>query len=328
MRCSSESHTEWPVCPGEWEGWVLRSARRTAPAAYWASWADALPMVEGYLPQVAQVVTAQLEEVDEAVGCLGELQRATRVLDFGGFVSRMALRAGCRQPPSPTFEFGEWQHGWQYHSSSSLEFHFLGTVVLAQSSAADQAHLRSHSGPAAGEVLCGAPTGPEFALQPSQFRTIVLERLRLPLEVTEAFCLCGSRLDSLGRHRAACPQSGRLRERAAGPERTLARICREGGAVVRNNVKLRNVDIIVPATDEREIEVVASGLPLRHGAQLAIDITLRSALTASGGASPDAARVNGPLWTERGATKKPSVRNWRCSLSLGGRCHWDWWQME
>ena len=57
-------------------------------------------------------------------------------------------------------------------ASSSLQFHFRGTVVLGQSSAADQAHLRSHSGPAAGEVLCGAP--------PSQFRTIVLERLRIP----------------------------------------------------------------------------------------------------------------------------------------------------
>ena len=106
-----------------------------------------VPMIEGRLPQV-ELVTAQLEEVDEAVVCFGELQRATRVLDLGGFVSRpswTALRSGCRPPPDPTAEFGEWQHGWQYDASSSLEFHFTETVVLAQSSAADQAHLRSHS---------------------------------------------------------------------------------------------------------------------------------------------------------------------------------------
>ena len=33
----------------------------------------------------------------------------------------------------------------------------------------------------------------------------------------------------------------------------------------------------------REIEVLASGLPTHHGAQLAVDITLRSAVNASGG---------------------------------------------
>ena len=118
-------------------------------------------MIEGRLPQVAQLVTAQLEEVHEAVGCLESWI-------WAGSSSRpswTAFRSGCRPPPDPTAEFGEWQHGWQYYASSSVEFHFRGTVVLAQSSAADQAHLRSHSGPTAGEVLCGAPSGPEFTLQ-------------------------------------------------------------------------------------------------------------------------------------------------------------------
>ena len=87
-------------------------------------------------------------------------------------------------------------------------------------------------------ALCGAPTGPEFTLTPSVFRTTILERLRLPLDIAEAHCECGGFVDSLGRHRAACPRSGRLRSRAVAPERTLARICREAGAVVRCNVKL------------------------------------------------------------------------------------------
>ena len=45
--------------------------------------------------------------------------------------------------------------------------------------------------------------------------------------------------------------------------------------------------------DERALEVLASGLPLHHGAQLAVDITLRSALSAAGLPSPSAAHVNG-----------------------------------
>ena len=44
-------------------------------------------------------------------------------------------------------EPGEWPHGWQYYASSSSEHTFWKNVVLDQSCAADQAHLRSHSGP-------------------------------------------------------------------------------------------------------------------------------------------------------------------------------------
>ena len=76
------------------------------------------------------------------------------------------------------------------------------------SAAADQAHLRSHSGPGASEV----------ARQPSHSGASVV-----------------------GRHRAACPRSGRFRTRAVVPERILARVCREAGAAVRRNVKLRDI---------------------------------------------------------------------------------------
>ena len=82
-------------------------------------------------------------------GCVGSLQNAAEALDRSGFVGR----------PS-----GEWHHGWQYYASSFLEHKFRETVVIAQSSAANQAHLRSHSGPGASAVLCGAPTRPEFTL--------------------------------------------------------------------------------------------------------------------------------------------------------------------
>ena len=57
-------------------------------------------------------------------------------------------------------------------------------------------------------------------------------------------------------------------------ERILARVCREAVAVVRSNVKLRDMNVTVPVEDERAIEVLASGLPMLHGAQFAVDITL------------------------------------------------------
>ena len=88
-----------------------------------------------------------------------------------------------------------------------------------QSCAADQAHLRSHSGAGASDVLCGCLTAPEFKITPLVFRTIVSERLRLPLLLTKSTCERGAALDGCGRHRAACPRSGRLKYRATAPER-------------------------------------------------------------------------------------------------------------
>ena len=283
-----------------------RSAVRTSPAAFWASWADALSMIQTRLPEIADAAMRQME-AREATGCLAELQE---------FVGRPQW-ADLRPPPSTVAEPGEWQHGWQYYASSSLEHHFRETVVLAQSSAADQAHLRSHAGPGASAVLCGAPTKPEFQLQPSGFRTAVLERMRLPLDLTEAFCECGGVIDSQGRHRAACPRSGRLRSRAVAPERTMARICREAGAIVRVNAKLRDMNVTVSAQDEREVEVLVSGLPLEHGSQLAVDVTLRCALTACGRARPNAATVDGAV---ADAARKDKETKYS-ELVNGQRCH-------
>ena len=53
------------------------------------------------------------------------------------------------------------------------------------------------------------------------------------------------------------------------------------------------MNVTVEANDERAIEVLATGLPLHQGAQLAVDITLRSALTATGLATPGAAHIDG-----------------------------------
>ena len=300
-------------------GLGLRAATRTAPGAFWASWADALHMIDKRLPALSRTVVRELSEV-APLGCLGALVNASDVLDRSGFVARPTweeLRAGARPPlPPERAEPGEWQHGWQYHASASSELHFRETLVLAQSCPADQAHLRSHSGPASCAVLHGAPTGPEFKLAPDLFRTLVLERMRLPLQVSEAHCECGSPLDVQGRHRAVCPRSGRLKSRAQAPERTLARVCREAGATVRFNAMLRDMNIAVAATDHRAIEVLASGLPLHHGVQLAVDITIRCAHTAESRACPNAATTNGAVLQAARAQKATKY----AELLHGDRC--------
>ena len=183
---------------------------------------------------MANRVVDELNEGEDLEGCLAEVSAAADRLDRQGFVGRPSwadLKEGVRPPIPVSQEPGEWQHGLQHHA------HFRETVMVAQSCAADQAHLRSHSGPGSGEVFHGSPTQVEFQLQPGIYRTLLLERFRLPLHITEARCECGARLDRAGRHRAACARSGRLKSRAMPTERTLARVCREAGAVVRTNVK-------------------------------------------------------------------------------------------
>ena len=52
----------------------------------------------------------------------------------------------------------------------------------------------------------------------------------------------------------------------------MARVCREAGATVRCHAKLRDMNVAVSAQDERAVEVLASGLPIHHGAQLTVDV--------------------------------------------------------
>ena len=77
-------------------------------------------------------------------------------------------------------------------------------------------------------------------------------------------------------------------------ERVVARVCREGGARVSTNIMVRDMDLAVPIPgDSRRIEVLADGLALFGGVQLAMDTTLVSPLHADGTARPGAARNDG-----------------------------------
>ena len=77
-----------------------------------------------------------------------------------------------------------------------------------------------------------------------------------PLLLTDATCECGGQNDLLGRQVEAA--SGAHRDHF-------------GGATVRRNVKLWDMNVHVDPSDECEVEVLAAGLPIRHGAQLAVD---------------------------------------------------------
>ena len=97
---------------------------------------------------------------------------------------------------------------------------------------------------------------------------------------------------------------------------------------MRFNTRLREMNVAVSANDERSIEVLASGLPLHHEAQLAVDVTLRCALTCGGNAHPQAASTNGAVLTHAREDKERKyaelLESERCrlvvvALETGGR---------
>ena len=61
--------------PCVWGGLGLRSADRTAPAACWASWADAMPMLSRRLLELTTHIIDEMARGPQ--GCLAELSMCT-----------------------------------------------------------------------------------------------------------------------------------------------------------------------------------------------------------------------------------------------------------
>ena len=123
-----------------------------------------------------------------------------------------------------------------------------------------------------GEVATSVPLAlPIHRISRMPFRVLLLKSLRMLLPLNVRACRCGRLLDVLGHHRAACSRGVRCRK------------CWEGGARVSTNVMLRDLDIFSPhSSDGRRLEVVAEGLCLFGGCQLALDATVVSTLHGGG----------------------------------------------
>ena len=200
-------------------------------------------------------------------------------------------------------EPGEWTHGWQCLASSVSDT--FRRALLSDPYCCSSGAL---------EVTLWT----QRSIAPHLFRVLVLERLHLPLPIiTEAVCEgCGAPVDIHGQNRAACMRTERVKKTAIATERVLARVKREAEARVRFNAFLRDMNVGVPATDTRRIEVLAQDLPCFAGVQLAVDITLRSALTSNGEAQPKAENTDGAVLSEARHDKE------RCypELARSGRC--------
>ena len=222
-------------------GLGLRSAVETAPAAYWASWADCLPAIRTRAACVADRLVGNLQASADAAAPILAARHAAACLRVQGF--EPPALGSLQRPPAQQDEreCGDFLQGWQRLATTD----------------SDQRALETH--------------------------------LSDLIPHLERCCCRRGHLDPLGDHRAACVTSGVLASRALPLERAVVRVCQEAGARVARNVRLADMTIDVPVSDERRSEVVANGLALWHGSQQAVDATIVSPVTRAGEAQPGAA---------------------------------------
>ena len=232
----------------------------TRDAAHWGSWADCLEMIAQRHPPVAEAI---VNGVGTASGCFASVVAAiARLQDVGVEIpTRQVLALGLRPPhTNDEREPSQPRHGWQKYASAVVQKFHREQVVLPSLSPAEQAMVRSQSGPLASVPFTAMPFQRVSRIDSEEFRVLVMRRLRLPLPLSVRSCRCGRTLDVLGHHRAACSTAGVLGRRGFAVENAVAQICREGGARVSTNVFLRDLDISpVGSTDSRRLEVVECG---------------------------------------------------------------------
>ena len=283
VHCTDKGHHIFALSLG---GLGLRSATRTSLSAWWASWADTLPMIHARHPDVATMILHGLNHEAQGPNVRGVADAVRMLTGVEGFEppSWEALLDGARPPPHDPedHEPGGTRGGWQHEAASRVERNFRDRRLMPVMSRADQALLRSQSGPFAGMALSAASTNALSRISPQLFRVLLLRRLRLPLPLCSRACRCALH-DCFGHHRAACSRAGVLGRRGYAVESAATRVCREAGARVTTNVMIRDMDLPVPeARGGRRIEIVADGLPLFGGAPLAVDVTLVSPLHCDG----------------------------------------------
>lgn len=121
------------------------------------------------------------------------------------------------------------------------------------------------------------------------------------------------------------PRSGVPRSHGCALERAAAPICREAGTRVTTNTLV--IDFNIPnvnRVDNRRIEVIANGLPIFQGAQLAIDTTLvsLSPVMAHPGVVQDS--TQGQHWPKHSKPKSGDSRNFYTRAAAAS----SFWQLK
>ena len=265
-------------------GLGLRSAAEQRHAAYSASWSDALPAIQlrtGTSRSRALVGITAAAKHTSAKGAHPRNRAPTSHRLWPAANGKTSWQAFIRNTlplnqATPSADGSGMPAGWRARGRDAL----YNPYPRISGPAALLGRLLRRSS------IYSAPPSPELELPNQHFRVALLRRLGMPLPIAPRRCGCGNDLDQYGDHRAACATTGALAARAPALETAVAKICREAGGRVARNVAVANMNIASPITDGRRIEIVANGLQVYHGQQLAIDTTCVSPISRAGFSHP------------------------------------------
>jgi len=277
-------------------GCGLRNSCRTSSAAYWASWADCIPVLLERFPAHARAIVAELSRFAgqrsdfHGVQCLVEAELAGRRCEAAGWQERPAwvdVASGLRPPQTLESEWalGEWKHGWQYHgsrhleqtASEDLERSMALPSTRINAAARGKARINSCKGRFAHAWLVMCPT--------TQHLQICNEELAACIRFRLGLAILYEGPDAHGFRRLADNRGGRLNARHNGMLAGWRQVFVEaGGAVPDRNVErlLADTHVPVPPGDLRRLDVIVTGLNVSRGLPLFCDITVVSPISRNG----------------------------------------------
>ena len=163
-------------------GLGLRSARRTHPSAYWASWADSLHMVQKRHPGVVAHLLTHLEGVPVGHSLTSASAAARSLAGVHGFDIPGEVWAQEFVLQLATLR------GWQHEASSRVEQQFRALDLFPRLTDTEKT-MRSQSGPGAGAFLSTTtPSNPLTRIDSFSFRTLLCRRLRLAIPLSTRIC--------------------------------------------------------------------------------------------------------------------------------------------
>ena len=280
--------------PFQLGGCGLLSAMRSRVPAHWASWVDSLRTIHCQHPAPAELMVRNLLE-PSGFRHFGAAAFCHEVLCNRGY-GAPGWRVLTAQPKGLAARvlgvLAIPHEGWQRDASSLLEQLFLDSV-LARVSLDQCALLHSQGGPLAALPFTAMPVSPHQRFDSDIFRVLLLRRLSLPLPLSSTLAGVAVLSTALVTVQVVCWQ-----------------VC-WGGGVMHWSLRQHVLDLVgICVQDQRRIEVIAEGLPIFHGVQLAIDTTLVSNLTDG------AQRLMEQPWRLLDAARSAPVQSWLVTVNV------------
>ena len=169
------------LAPAPRWAWFLRSAQRIHPAAHWASWADALAMIQQRHPAIVGTIVGALKNNAESVSIRCLLDCVRKFAETGFEVPDWTDLAEGKVPGDEGEDDPcQPKTGWEKRVGELSRGAFLQRHCVAQLGDSECALALSQSGPLASVPFVCLPIDRTRRFDSQPFRLLLLHRFRQP----------------------------------------------------------------------------------------------------------------------------------------------------